>query len=70
MTQEKMNEVFAGELGQQCNSLFSTPDDAIFIRYCEASQHCTENGLPKDIIEWWEEYSGSDPNPTIRNDMK
>jgi hypothetical protein len=67
MTQEIMNKIFEGELGSQCNSLFSTPDDNVFIRYSEAVSHCMGAALNKDeIIEWFEEYSGGDINPIVR----
>lgn len=32
-------EAFSSELGQQCNSLFSTSDNRIFIRFQEALAH-------------------------------
>ncbi len=60
MTQEIINKVFESKLGQQCNSLFSTSDDRIFIRYEECKLHIggklDENTKPlkdKTIIEWY-----------------
>ena len=68
MTQETINKYFQGELGQQCNSLFSTSDDRVFIRYHEAVSHSQENNLDIKLIqEWFEEYSGSDPVPIVRS---
>jgi len=67
MNQEKINKYFESELGQQCNSLFSTSDDNVFIRYQEALNHSIENNLNKDeITEWYEEFSGSDINAQAR----
>jgi len=68
MTSETMSKYFQSELGQQCNSLFSTPDDRVFIRYSEASQHCTDNSLDSNsLLEWFEEWSGTDSNPIVRS---
>lgn len=68
MTQERMKKYFESELGQQCTSLFSTPDDMVFIRYNEALNHCNDNNLsPFDILEWFEEWCGSDITPQIRS---
>jgi hypothetical protein len=68
MTQETINKYFQGELGQQCNSLFTTSDDRVFIRYHEAVSHSNENNLDVKLIEeWFEEYSGSDPVPIVRS---
>jgi hypothetical protein len=62
MTQEHINKIFLGDLGQQLNSIFTTSDDRCFIRYEEAKAH-TEGKLDPDtlplddktIIEWWDE---------------
>ena len=56
MTQEIINTLFLNDLGRQCNSLFSTPDNCVFIRYKEAIEHCIENRLDRDkIVEWFNE---------------
>lgn len=75
MTQEQMNKIFQTPLGEQCNSLFTTSDDKVLIRYEEALRHVNgqldPNSKPledKTIIEWFEEYSGSDPMPVIRSE--
>jgi hypothetical protein len=62
MTQEKINKFFESSLGQQCNELYSTSDDRVFIRYGEAMRH-SEGKLDPDtkplddktIIEWYPE---------------
>jgi hypothetical protein len=57
MTQEKINEFFDTDLGQQCHSLFVTSDDAVFIRYDEAMAHVLIKGLgEKAPIEWFPEH--------------
>lgn len=60
MTQEKINKYFESDLGQQCNSLFSTSDNRVFIRHEEGLLHTKgkldENTKPlmdKTIIEWF-----------------
>ena len=76
MTQELINKYFKGDLGRQLNVIYSTSDDRVFIRYEEALKH-TEGKLDpntqpledKKIIEWFEEFSGSDPEPEIRNEV-
>lgn len=68
MNQETMEKYFKSELGSQCDALFSTPDDRVFIRGVEASQHCVDNKLnPLDIEMWFEEWSGSDSEPKVRS---
>lgn len=68
MTQELINRYFQSPLGQQCNSLFSTPDDRVFIRYEEAKQHCIDNSLNRmKILEWFEEWSGTNADPIVRS---
>jgi len=61
MTQEKINEYFQSDLGQQCNFLFSTSDDRVFIRHMEAKSHTLGELDPdtkpldnKEIIQWVE----------------
>lgn len=57
MNQEKINEFFDTDLGQQCLSLFSTSDDAVFICYSEAIAHILVKGLSdKKPVEWFPEY--------------
>lgn len=63
MTQERMNKVFETGLGEQCNSLFTTSDDKILIRFEEALLHTqgkldknTKPLVDKTIIEWFPEY--------------
>jgi len=76
MTQETINRYFKGDLGRQLSVIYSTSDDRVFIRYEEALRH-TEGKLDpntqpledKKIIEWFEEFSGSDPEPEIRNEV-
>ena len=61
-----MSNYFQSELGQQCKSLFSTPDDRVFIRYSETLQHCTDNNLDSNsILEWFEEWSGTNSEPKV-----
>ncbi len=58
MTQEKINNYFQSELGQQCNSLFTTPDDMVFIRRSEAEEHLKTmlvGNIKEPITEWFEE---------------
>lgn len=53
MTQEIINKYFESELGQQCNELWTTSDDKIFVRWEEAAQH--EANLTKELyrIKYW-----------------
>lgn len=68
MNHETISKFFQSTLGQQCNSLFTTDDDEIFIRYEEAFKHSQDNNLDtKLIMEWFEEWSGSDITPQVRN---
>jgi hypothetical protein len=53
MTQERINRYFLSSLGVQCDFLFSTPDDRVFIRRREAIQHCIDNNLDSKNIEMW-----------------
>ena len=60
MTQEKVNKIFATELGQQLNVIYVTSDDQAFIRYKEAALHTNEllNAEPEifvdtSITEWY-----------------
>ena len=68
MTQDIINKYFQEDLGRQCNSLSTTADDKVFIRYVEASNHA-ELLFDETITEWWEEYSGKDVGPTIRGEI-
>ena len=76
MTQELINRYFKGDLGRQLSVIYSTSDDRVFIRYEEALKH-TEGKLDpntqpledKKIIEWFEEFSGSDLEPEIRSEI-
>jgi len=75
LTQEKLNNIF--EQWPELNSIYSTSDDRLFIRYEEAILHTEgkldENTLPlndKAITEWFEEYSGQDSTPNIRTLLK
>jgi len=59
MIQERVNEIFNTELGQQLSEIFVTSDDRVFIRHGEALKHTNgeldDNTLPlvdKSIIEW------------------
>lgn len=36
MTQERINKYFQGSIGSQCDTLFSTSDNRVFIRYEDA----------------------------------
>lgn len=62
-------EAFSSELGQQCNSLFSTSDNRIFIRLQEAIAHSKgelSDGIALEdtsIYEWFEEWHGQDVVP-------
>jgi hypothetical protein len=44
MTQEQANRIFQTDLGQQCNEIFVTSDEEVFIRHQEAMLH-TEGKL-------------------------
>lgn len=62
MTQELANKIFNTDLGQQLDSIFSTSDDRVFIRFKEALKHINgqldENTIPlldKTITEWFPE---------------
>ena len=63
MTQEKANEIFETELGQQLLSFFSTSDDQVFIRYEEAVAHTNDminavgdtEFVDTKITEWFPE---------------
>ena len=62
MTQEKANEMFKTELGQQLSVIYVTSDDKPFIKFTEAMNYANEgvddNGKPlKDssISEWYPE---------------
>ena len=62
---EIVKKAFNSSLGQQCNSLFSTSDNNIFIRFEEAKKHIN-NTIPEintDIYEWFEEFEGNSINP-------
>lgn len=65
MTQEIINKYFQSDLGKQCNSLFTTADDKVFISYKHAKDHA-EKLFNEEVIEWFEEYSGKDLEPQIR----
>ena len=62
--EQLIGEAFSSELGQQCNSLFSTSDNRIFIRLQEAIAHSKGElgeGIPLEdttIYEWYEEWHG------------
>lgn len=66
MTQTLINTYFLSELGIQCNSLFSTNDDRVFTRAEEARAHA-DTLSNKEIVEWFEEWSGADLYPSLRN---
>lgn len=73
MTQEKVNEIFETELGQQLDVIYVTSDDKVFIRYEEAALHTNEllNADPENFVdtsinEWYPESSHS-PNKIIIN---
>ena len=53
MTQEKIDLIFETGLGQQCDVLYTTPDDQVFIRYEEALDYCRLRNLEIDKIEEW-----------------
>lgn len=62
MTQQEINTYFASSLGQQCNVLFSTSDNRVFINYHEAHLHIegkldpnTKPLIDKTIIDWFPE---------------
>jgi len=61
MTQEMVNKIFDTEIGIQLLSIYSTPDDSVFIRYNEAKYHCQHAlGIEPEygvtILEWFPEY--------------
>ena len=54
MKRKDIDLYFRSSIGEQCNSLFSTPDDMVFIRKHEAIEHCTLNDLNStEIVEWF-----------------
>lgn len=63
MTQERANEIFATELGQQLSVIYVTFDDKPFIRYEEALAHTKRllNAIPEEFVdttsitEWYPE---------------
>lgn len=62
MTQEKANQIFATELGQQLSVIYVTSDDKVFIRHKEAVLHTSDllNANPEgfvdtSITEWYED---------------
>ena len=63
MTQEKANEIFFSELGQQLGVIYVTSDDKPFIRYDEALVHTNmllnanpETFIDTSITEWYPEF--------------
>lgn len=62
MTQEQINKAFRSSLGSQCNSLFTTSDDTIFVRLEEAIYHITFKGLvDPTIMQWFPEEEEQTP---------
>ncbi len=62
MTQEKISKYFQTSLGEQCTTLYSTPDDRVFIRPSEAENHCIENGMdPLSVSIWFDETEEQEP---------
>ncbi len=63
MTQEKANEIFETELGQQLLSFYATSDDQVFIRYNEAVAYTNDminavggqEFVDTTITEWFPE---------------
>ena len=63
MTQEKANNIFETEIGQQLLSIYSTSDDRVFIRYEEAQMHTniminsvgSQEFIDTTITEWFPE---------------
>ena len=63
ITQEKANEIFETEFGQQLLSFYSTSDGNVFIRYSEAVAHTNEminavggqEFVDTTITEWFPE---------------
>ena len=53
MTQERINKYFQGSIGSQCDTLFSTSDNRVFIRYEDAVFNIKEEGLTDDNILQW-----------------
>ncbi len=54
MTQKLINKYFLSPLGEQCNSLFTTSDNQVFIRYEEAREHeATLTNEYSSIKEWF-----------------
>lgn len=65
MTQEEINKYFKTSLGEQCDELYSTSDDRVFIRFTEADLHrqgkLDENTKPLEdqtIQIWYNPYEG------------
>lgn len=60
MTQEKANQIFKSDLGQQLDVIYVTSDDKPFVRYEEALKHAngelvanTKPLADKTITEWY-----------------
>jgi hypothetical protein len=67
MDRDYVTKAFQSSLGQQCEELFSTPDDRLFIREEEAYRHCMDNNLDAGKIQmWFPEWSGNDELPQTR----
>jgi peptide deformylase len=62
MNQEKANNIFEGDMGQQLDVIYSTSDGRVFIRYEEAEKHANGELSPdsepledKTISDWYPE---------------
>jgi hypothetical protein len=62
MTQDRADEIFSTELGQQLGVIYVTSDDKPFIRYEEAVKHRNDlmfenldNIVDSKIVEWYPE---------------
>lgn len=64
-----IGDAFSSSLGQQCNSLFATSDNRVFVRAEEAVAHIkgeldnTEPLKDRTITEWFEEWHGGATHP-------
>jgi len=53
MTQEQINKIFQTPLGEECILLYTTSDDAVFIRRQDAIFHTNEmmNANPESFVD-------------------
>lgn len=71
--EKRVQQAFRSSLGEQCDVIYSTSDGKLFIRKSEALSYLRGELEPDTIppadptiLEWFEEWSGNDPEPKIR----